>query len=95
MYLYINNNYRLGAWQFMADMPYSSVSLVTLWKILWTLYHYQFSSGDGAGTASKDIFGKNHEERRERGGSVLSGRLDLDMIPMVAEDMLTGIRGML
>lgn len=79
----------------MADIPYSSVTLLTLWKILWTLYHYQFSSGDRAGNASNDIYGKRHEDIRGRVGSILSGRLDLDMIPTIEDDLLTSIRGML
>ncbi|KAG1714715.1 Ectopic P granules protein 5 [Nymphon striatum] len=31
-----------GAWQFLAEMPYKSVSLYMLWRILWVLHH----SGD-------------------------------------------------
>ena len=29
---------RLGAWQFLADMPYGSVSLIAIWKVFWSLY---------------------------------------------------------
>ena len=30
--------YRLGAWQFLADMPFGSVSTETLWKLFWALH---------------------------------------------------------
>jgi len=30
--------HRLGAWQFMADMPYSVVSLPMMWHIFLVLY---------------------------------------------------------
>ena len=36
--------FRLGAWQFMADMPYKAVTLPTLWQILWILYNYQLTN---------------------------------------------------
>ena len=78
----------------MADMPYSSVSLLTLWKILWTLYHYQFSTGNKAGVASGGIFGRNSEHGGERRGSILSERLDLDQIPQTPEQVLSSIRGL-
>ena len=29
---------RLGAWQFLADMPFGSVSSETLWKLFWALH---------------------------------------------------------
>ncbi len=85
--------FRLGAWQFMADMPYSSVSHFTLWKILWTLYHYQFSSGDKAGEVSGGVLGRSQEQGTERRGSVLSGRGDLDCIPQSPEGVVNSIRG--
>ncbi len=31
-------SFRLGAWQFLADMPYDSVSTETVWKIFWNIY---------------------------------------------------------
>ncbi len=31
-------SFRLGAWQFLADMPYDSVSMETVWKIFWNIY---------------------------------------------------------
>jgi len=36
--LYILSLHRLGAWQFLADMPFGSVSTETLWKLFWALY---------------------------------------------------------
>nr|XP_058943375.1 ectopic P granules protein 5 homolog [Pocillopora verrucosa] len=30
--------HRLGAWQFLADMPFRSVSSQTLWKLFWALH---------------------------------------------------------
>lgn len=30
--------HRLGAWQFLADMPFRSVSSKTLWKLFWALH---------------------------------------------------------
>ena len=30
--------HRLGAWQFLADMPYGSVSTEMVWKIFWNIY---------------------------------------------------------
>ncbi len=30
--------YRLGAWQFLADMPFGSISLTTSWNIFWNIY---------------------------------------------------------
>ena len=77
----------------MADMPYSSVSLFTLWKILWTLYHYQFSSGDKAGGVSGEVLGQSQEQGTDRRGSVLSGRGDLDCIPQSPEGVVNSIRG--
>ncbi|XP_013408243.1 ectopic P granules protein 5 homolog isoform X1 [Lingula anatina] len=29
---------KLGSWQFMADMPYGSVSMEMMWKLLWLLH---------------------------------------------------------
>ena len=29
---------RLGAWQFLADMPYGTISLSTTWTIFWNIY---------------------------------------------------------
>ena len=29
---------RLGAWQFLADLPYASVSLRAIWRMFWCLY---------------------------------------------------------
>ena len=40
--------FRLGAWQFMADMPYKAVTLPTLWQILWILYNYQSTNSQSA-----------------------------------------------
>ena len=66
----------------MADMPYGSISGLTLWKILWTLYHYQVASHRD--TAS---------DGRERRGSVLMDRTDLDLIPENVSDIIQSIRG--
>ena len=30
--------FRLGAWQFLADLPYASVSLQAIWRMFWCLY---------------------------------------------------------
>ena len=30
--------FRLGCWQFIADMPFSNVSKATMWKLLWLLH---------------------------------------------------------
>ena len=30
---------RLGSWQFMADMPYSCVSMTMMWKLVWLMHH--------------------------------------------------------
>ena len=38
---------RLGVWQFLADMPYGSVSLATTWKIFWNIYCKQACGGGG------------------------------------------------
>lgn len=35
--LFMLSLYRLGAWQFLADMPFGSVSSETLWKLFWAL----------------------------------------------------------
>ncbi|GFR61870.1 ectopic P granules protein 5 homolog [Elysia marginata] len=32
---------KLGSWQFMADMPYTMVSLGSLWQLLWVLHQGQ------------------------------------------------------
>lgn len=32
-------------WQFLADMPYGSVSLCTVWKIFWNIYCKRSSGG--------------------------------------------------
>lgn len=56
---------RLGAWQFLADMPYGSVSLTAIWKVFWSLYSnhtdptlsaYQTASGhhDNSGSVERD-----------------------------------------
>ncbi|XP_019856281.1 PREDICTED: ectopic P granules protein 5 homolog [Amphimedon queenslandica] len=76
--------HKLGAWQFMADMPYGSISGLTLWKILWTLYHYQVASHRDTGN-----------DGRERRGSVLMDRTDLDLIPENVPDIIQSIRGSL
>ena len=31
-------SFRLGCWQFIADMPFSNVSKATMWKLLWLLH---------------------------------------------------------
>lgn len=36
-------SHRMGVWQFLADMPYDSVSLGTIWKIFWNIYCKQSS----------------------------------------------------
>ena len=77
--------FRLGAWQFMADMPYNSVALLTLWQILWTLYHYQLSNH-----AHRPSRVGVSEERRIRGVSVL---LDFTQMPQNAEEIKCSIRG--
>ena len=94
MYLYLHcfSSDRLGAWQFMADMPYSSISLLTLWKILWTLYHYQITNRQ---SVIPGEVGREEDLVLERRGSVLSDRVDLDSIPKTWEEILTDIRGML
>lgn len=68
----------------MADMPYGSLSLLTIWKILWTLYHYQMTKLRDS-TVSEEI--------RERRGSVLADRLDLDNIPESSKDIVQSVRG--
>ena len=78
----------------MADMPYSSVSLLTLWKILWTLYHYQFSTSTvcvGRGGSGQEVEGGGAQRR----GSILTERLDLDLVPETSENILSDIRGLL
>ena len=30
--------FRLGCWQFIADMPFNNVSKATMWKLLWLLH---------------------------------------------------------
>ena len=81
--LYLQVFFRLGAWQFMADMPYGSLSLLTVWKILWTLYHNQFAN-------NRHLEANEHRERR---GSVLTERLDLDLIPETAAEIIQSIQG--
>ncbi len=45
---------RLGACQFLADLPFGSVTLVTIWKIFWNIYCKQScSSGDGGSGARR------------------------------------------
>lgn len=80
----------------MADMPYSSLSLIMLWKILWTLYHYQ-TTNRRQSTAPGEFPMPNEsgEVTRERRGSVLTDRLDLDHIPENSEDILRSIRSTL
>jgi len=36
--MFLQYYYRLGAWQFLADMPFASVSTETLWKLFWALH---------------------------------------------------------
>ena len=69
----------------MADMPYGSLSSLTLWKILWTLYHYQM-------TTHKESTGGTDDPLRERRGSVLTDRTDLDHIPENPHDIIQSIR---
>ena len=55
---------RLGAWQFLADMPYGSISLTAVWKVFWSLYSnhtdptlsaYQTASGHhDSGSVERD-----------------------------------------
>lgn len=33
--------FRLGSWQFMADMPYTCVSVDSMWQLLWILHQGQ------------------------------------------------------
>ena len=73
-------------------MPYSSIALMTLWKILWTLYHYQITNRQSVLPGEVD---REEDFVLERRGSVLSDRVDLDSIPKTWEEILTDIRGML
>ena len=83
---------RLGAWQFMADMPYGSVSLLTTWKILWTLYHYQLK-GHSIQNPPVGVANPQTDDFRERRGSVITERLYLDTMPETAEEIVASIRG--
>jgi len=38
--------FRLGAWQFLADMPYGSISCDMVWQIFWNIYCKQSSDDD-------------------------------------------------
>ena len=31
--------FRMGSWQYLAEMPYSCVSMMMRWKLLWLLHH--------------------------------------------------------
>lgn len=66
----------------MADMPYGSLSLITVWKILWTLYHNQL--------AKSQMMEENQPS--DRRGSVLAERLDLDLIPETITDIIQSIQ---
>ena len=68
---------RLGAWQFMADMPYNTVTLPTLWKILWILYNYQLTSMPSTGTEQS----ANEQERNET------------HVPESVDEIMNSIRG--
>ena len=37
---------RLGAWQFLADMPYSALSLKAVWNIFYCIYSNQMNQYD-------------------------------------------------
>lgn len=86
-HVHVSLFFRLGAWQFMADMPYGSLSLLTLWKILWTLYNYQMTDHRVRGTTI------DQGGERERRGSVLNDRYDLDFIPETSDDIINSTRG--
>ena len=49
---------RLGAWQFLADMPYSALSLKAVWNIFYCIYGNQMNQYDWSPGS----------EGRERGG---------------------------
>ena len=38
--------FRMGSWQFLADMPYRCVSMMMRWKLLWLLHHRTDDMGD-------------------------------------------------
>ena len=77
----------------MADMPYGSVSLLTIWRILWTLYHYQLK-GHNIQNPPVGVADTETDGFRERRGSILTERLYLDSMPETAEEILSSIRGM-
>ena len=55
---------RLGAWQFLADMPYVSVSLSAIWKIFYTLYCTQSRAKSGSQGCDDDGSLTNLEGQR-------------------------------
>ncbi|XP_071943527.1 ectopic P granules protein 5 homolog isoform X2 [Antedon mediterranea] len=44
---------RLGTWQFMAEMPYNSISILMMWKLLWLLHN----SGTGLNSEQAVLHG--------------------------------------
>ena len=77
---------RLGAWQFLADMPYGSISLKTAWMIFWNIYcKDQHGSGAMAAASTATEEGGDGEE--------VEGQRVRVMSPSTAEEIQDAIRG--
>ena len=67
------NSFRLGVWQFLADMPYDSVSLATTWKIFWNIYCKERRGGGSVfPSAAGDRSRHGSVMTRETGPALLS-----------------------
>jgi len=64
---------RLGAWQFLADMPYGSVSLTAIWKVFWNLYSNHTDSTLSPKTRSGNHEKSGNHDSRESSGCVEGG----------------------
>ena len=82
---------RLGAWQFLADMPYGSISLKTAWMIFWNIYCKDQGSGT---TTTAPGAAATVTEEGGGGGEVGGQRARARTIsPSTTEEIQDAIRG--
>ncbi len=81
---------RLGAWQFLADMPYGSISLKTAWMIFWNIYCKDQGSGMTVTTTTTTGAAAS---ATEEGGEEEGGQRARVMSPSTPEEIQDAIRG--
>ena len=82
---------RLGAWQFLADMPYGSISLKTAWMVFWNIYcKDRLATGVGGANEAPPTSGPVNEEEEEESSEGQRARV---MSPCSVDEIQVAIQG--